>query len=273
MRITLALIVGLLLAQVARAEPDSFELGTGRDGVLTVASGLSMIVTSNAALGKSAAAGAQELVVSGLKVSSGDLLMIHETTGLSAVPDVGNTKPVSLAGTVAPGRWELARVEGVLSSTPPTYVLTAPLRYAYAAGRAQVVRVAEYSDVVVEAGARLTVSPWNGKSGGILAMLVTGKVVNEGRIDADGVGSQAGIFQAGAAGLTGCTGLELELDKGGSARGEGVAGMSSKNGLFTGRGNLASGGGGGNCAASGGGGGGHGGPGGNGGRTSSGDGT
>ncbi|QAT88738.1 OmpA domain-containing protein [Corallococcus coralloides] len=273
MRITLALIVGLLLAQVARAEPDSFELGTGRDGVLSLTVGQGVALSSHAPLGRSVAEGGLELVVSGLEISAGDLVMIHESTGLSSAPDVGNAGPVSLTGSVTLGRWELARVEKVSSTTPALLTLTAPLRYAYATGRAQVVRVAEYSDVVIQEGARLTVSPWNGQSGGILAMLVSGKVVNDGRIDADGQGSLGGVFQTDAADLNGCTALELELGKGGSARGEGVAGTASRSGLSTGRGNLANGGGGGNCAAAGGGGGGHGGVGGIGGRTATGDGS
>ncbi|GMU07366.1 adventurous gliding motility protein AgmC [Corallococcus caeni] len=269
MRITLALIVGLLLAQVARAEPDSFGLGTGRDGTLTVVAGGTLPVSAESALGKNVVAGDAELVVSSAVFASGDLVMIHESTGLSPAPDLGNPKGVSLAGSVALGRWELARVEAV---TTTTLVLTAPLRYAYTASRAQVVRVAEYVDVIVQPGARLTTSPWNGKSGGILAMLVMGKVLNDGRIDADGLGSLGGVFQAGAD-LAGCTGLELERAKGGSSRGEGVAGVSSKNGIPSGRGNLANGGGGGNCSGSGGGGGGHGGIGGQGGRTTTGDGA
>ncbi|WP_375755136.1 MYXO-CTERM sorting domain-containing protein [Corallococcus exercitus] len=272
MRITLALIVGLLLAQVARAEPDSFGLGSGRDGALTVVAGETLTLGVDGPLGKSAAAGDDELVVFSMDFSGGDLVLIHESTGLSSVPDVGNQKGVSLAGAVALGRWELARVVVVTASTPATLLLTAPLRYAYTAGRAQVVRVAEYSDVVIEAGARLTASPWDGKSGGILAMLVTGKVVNEGRVDVDGLGYLGGFFQSSATDLRGCTGLELDGGQGGSARGEGVAGSASRTGITTGRGNLTNGGGGGNCAASGGGGGGHGGQGGQGGRTASWDG-
>ncbi|MFB1485078.1 hypothetical protein [Corallococcus sp. RDP092CA] len=268
MRITLALFVGLLLGNVARAEPDSFGLGTGRDKVLTLTAGQTHSLGVNAPLRKSVVAGDKELVVSGLKVSAGDLVLVHESTGLASTPDVGNNgKAVQLEGSVALGRWEMARVETVSSSSPVVFGLSAPLRYAYTAGRAQVVRVFEYSDVVIEAGARLTTSPWDGGSGGILAMLVSGKVVNDGRIDADGLGYLGGVFQADIPGLAGCTGLELEHGKGGSARGEGVAGQASKSGIATGRGNLTNGGGGGNCALAGGGGGGHGGSGGVGGRT------
>lgn len=269
MRIPLALIVGLLLAQVARAEPDSFGLGTGRDGVLALTSGQGVTVGESAPLGKSVAAGAMELTASGVKLSSGDLLMVHASTGLSPVPDVGGTTAVSLMSSGSPSRWELARVEGIGAGFVR---LTAPLRYSYAAGRAQVLRVPEYSDVIVPEGARLTASPWNGKSGGILAMLVSGKVSNNGSIDADGAGFPGGGFGVGAVGQKACTGLELTKDEGGSVRGEGVAGIASKKGLITGRGNLANGGGGGNCESAGGGGGGHGGAGGNGGDTSAGDG-
>ncbi|NOK39525.1 hemagglutinin, partial [Corallococcus exercitus] len=272
MRITLALIVGLLLAQVARAEPDSFGLGTGRDGTLTVLAGGTLFLSVESPLEKNVVAGDQELVVSSPVVSAGDLVMIHESTGLSPTPDVGNPKGVSLSGSVTLGRWELARVETVTTTTPATLVLTAPLRYAYTASRTQVVRVAEFTDVVIQPGARLTASAWNGKSGGILAMLVTGKVINDGRISAEGLGFLGGIFQVSPNEMTGCTGLELEHAKGGSSRGEGVAGMASKTGIPSGRGNLANGGGGANCSASGGGGGGHAGVGGVGGRTATADG-
>lgn len=273
MRITLALFVGLLLGQVAHAEPDSFGLGTGRDGVLNLVAGKGQALGADAPLGKSVAAGATELVVSGLKISPGDLVMIHESTGLSPAPDLGNSKAVSLNGSVTLGRWEMARVEAVSATTPNSFTLTAPLRYAYTTGRTQVVRVYEFSDVVIADGARLSAVPWTGKSGGILAMLVTGKVINNGRIDADGLGYLGGTFLASPVALKGCTGLELENAKGGSMRGEGVAGRAPTGGLAHGRGNLTNSGGGGNCAASGGGGGGHGGLGGNGGRTALDDGS
>ncbi|NBD09902.1 adventurous gliding motility protein AgmC [Corallococcus silvisoli] len=269
MRIPLALIVGLLLAQVARAEPDSFGLGTGRDGVLALTPGQGVTLGESAPLGKSVDEGAKELSASGLKISAGDLLMIHQSTGLPTVPDVGSTTALLLATRSDPSHWELARVAGVSAGL---ITLTAPLRHSYITGRAQVLRVPEYSDVVVPEGARLTASPWTGKSGGILAMLVSGKVVNNGSIDADGAGFPGGGFAVGTVGQKACTGLELTKSAGGSMRGEGVAGVASQKGLITGRGNLANGGGGGNCDAAGGGGGGHGGVGGNGGDTSAGDG-
>jgi hypothetical protein len=268
MRITLAVIVGLLLAQVAYAEPDSFGFGTGRDNVLTVAAGTTQTFPAGGYLTRSVSAGATVLPVTGIKVNAGDLVMIHESIGLSSLPDVGDGKAVSLAGSVGLGRWELARVSAVAASL----TLTAPLRYAYVASRSQVMRVPEYTDVTVEAGGRLTVMPWNGRSGGILPMLVSGRVINEGRIDADGAGYLGGTYAVDTSLLKGCTGLELESEKGGSRRGTGAAGQTSRAGLTTGRGNLANAGGGANCQSAGGGGGGHGGVGGIGGFTASGDG-
>ncbi|MCY1032828.1 hypothetical protein OV207_15265 [Corallococcus sp. BB11-1] len=270
MRITLALIVGLLLAQVARAEPDSFGLGTGRDGALTVTAGSLAVIGSSAPLRLAATEGKTELSAPGLEVVEGDLVMVHQTLGLLPLPEPGNTKPV-VVPTTGPGRWELARVLS-MDTTSGTFQLTRPLRFSYPAARTQVLRVSEFTDVSVEADARLSVKPWDGKSGGILAMLVTGKVVNEGRIDADGAGFLGGAYQAHA-GLKGCTGLDLSPAQGGSERGEGVAGRASGNKSVTGRGNLANGGGGGNCLQAGGGGGGHGGIGGNGGHSSGADGS
>ena len=267
MRITLALILGLLLAQVARAEPDSFGLGTGRDGVLTIPPGSTVLLGGAAPLRQSVAMGALELSVTGLKVATGDLVMIHTSIGLSPAPDLGSAKAVVLDSSVV-GRWELARL-GLVDLTTGVLKLTQPLRFAYAATRAQVLRVPEYSDVYIEAGGRLSVMPWDGRSGGILAMLVSGKLVNDGVIDADGAGFLGGTFLNHPV-IFGCTGLAVAGLDGGSARGQGVAGSVSGGGS-TGRGNLANGGGGGNCHNAGGGGGGHGGIGGMGGRSATGD--
>ncbi|RKG77065.1 adventurous gliding motility protein AgmC [Corallococcus terminator] len=271
MRIILALIVGLLLAPVARAEPDSFGLGTGRDGALTIVSGRSVVTGVAAPLRVAVTAGRSEVSVSGLGVVAGDLVMIHQTGGLLPVPTPGDAKTVVLPITTGPSRFELARVESV-DATTGVLKLTQPLRFSYPVLRTQVLRVGEFSDVIVEAGARLSVTPWDGRSGGILAMLVSGTVINEGRIDADGAGFLGGVYQAHA-GIKGCTGLDLTAAQGGSARGEGVAGTASGSKSVTGRGNLANGGGGGNCISAGGGGGGHGGIGGNGGRSSVADGA
>ena len=172
MRITLALIVGLLLARPARAEPDSFGLGTGRDGPLTIVAGNGVVLGSAFPLTQAASKGAAELTVPGLLVADGDLVMIHDSLGLTPLPEPGNAKPVDLAA-FALGRFELARLASVDQSTG-LLKLTQPLRYAYPASRTQVLRVPEYTDVVVEAGARLSVVPWSGKAGGILAMLVAG---------------------------------------------------------------------------------------------------
>ncbi|RKG95851.1 hemagglutinin, partial [Corallococcus sp. CA053C] len=219
MRITLALILGLLLAQVARAEPDSFGLGTGRDGVLTVVAGSTVLIGDSSPLKQSVAAGALQLTVPGLKVGAGDLVMIHTSVGLSPPPDLGSGKAVALDNSVV-GRWELARVASV-DLTTGLLKLTQPLRFSYAATRAQVVRVPEYSDVIIEAGGRLSVFPWDGRSGGILAMLVSGKLINDGTIDADGAGFRGGTFLNHPV-LFGCTGFSVAEADGGAARGEGV---------------------------------------------------
>ncbi|RYZ35136.1 MAG: hemagglutinin, partial [Myxococcaceae bacterium] len=254
MRIILALIVGLLLAPVARAEPDSFGLGTGRDGALTVVAGRSVVTGAAAPLRVAAVTGRSEVSVSVPGVVAGDLVMIHQSGGLLPLPTPGDAKTVVLPVTTGPSRFELARVASVDASTGALR-LTRPLRYSYPVLRTQVLRVGEFTDVQVEAGARLSVTPWDGRSGGILAMLVSGTVINEGRIDADGAGFLGGIYQAHSA-LKGCTGLDLSAAQGGSARGEGVAGATSANKNATGRGNLSNGGGGGNCVNAGGGGGG-----------------
>jgi hypothetical protein len=160
------------------------------------------------------------------------------------------------------GQWELARVSGPLDGTKVE--LARPTRNAYAAGATQIVTVPEFTDVTIGADAKIIARPWDGKVGGIIAFLATGKLALEGYIYATGAGYRGGVAAPeGNEDLHDC----VELDQpapGGESKGEGAA--VGRYGLeTTGRGNLANGGGGGSCHNNGGGGGGHQGAGGHGG--------
>jgi hypothetical protein len=259
MRIPLFLF-GLLAAGVAAAEPDTFGLGTGQHGVLRVDQP-NTVINRAAPLTAAAAAGTKELTISNANAfTAGELVLIHQSTGLSPAPDSGNQSAINLDASPV-GRFEYARVALVGDSS---LKLTAPLRHSYAASVSQVVNVPEYTDVLVIAGASLTAPPWNGSTGGILALLASGMLVNNGTISADGAGFRGGAF-VNNLGAEGCTSLDEAAGVGASYKGEGL--VAGRFGTASGRGNLATGGGGGNCHNAGGGGGGHFGLGGKGGNT------
>ncbi|MCY1017601.1 adventurous gliding motility protein AgmC [Pyxidicoccus sp. MSG2] len=263
MRFAPLFVLVLLTAVPALAELDSFGQGTGRDGPLSVTQA-QLVVNVAVPVSTDTPAGSRVVRVAqlgGLKAQA--LVLIHQSSGFPATTASGGSTAVIPD---AVGRWELARVSSV-STTPTLLRLTAPLVNSYSVPGAQVVAVPEYTDVDLPTGTSLVAPPWDGKSGGIVAFLATGRVRNDGVVSADGAGFRGGAFEDHVAGPTGCTGLDPQPAQGGSLKGEGV--VVSRFGTASGRGHLVNGGGGANCHNGGGGGGGHGNAGGVGGRTAS----
>ncbi|WP_224240062.1 adventurous gliding motility protein AgmC [Hyalangium gracile] len=259
MRIQLFLL-GLLVSGAALAEPDTFGLGTGRNGSLRV-DAPNTVINRYGQLTLSAPAGTKELTLtnSGL-FTVGGLVLIHQAAGLQPAPVSGDQRPINLSSGPV-GRFEYARVESVRDTG---LVLTAPLQHSYAANVSQVVSVPEYTTFRVSAGASVRALPWNGSVGGIVALLATGRVTVEGAIVADGAGFRGGAF-VNHPNLEQCISLDEAAGNGGSYKGESV--VAGRFGAASGRGNLANGGGSGVCHNSGGAGGGHAGIGGKGGFT------
>ena len=257
--LTAALCTLALGSTAAWAEPDSFGLGTGRNGPLTVS--LSNVVINSYAQ-VTGALGERSTtipVASSTGFAAGDLVMVLQTTGLTPEPASGTPGPLNI-GTGAVGRWELARLASV---TGTELSLTAPLVHAYAAGATQVIRVPEYTDVTITTGRSIGVTPWDGSTGGVIAFLATGTVSNGGQINASGAGFRGGQYVNDPNVSGGCTGLDEPAPRGGR-KGEGI--VATRFGAeHTGRGNVANGAGGGVCFKSGGGGGGNAGAGGRGG--------
>ncbi len=101
-------------------------------------------------------------------------------------------------------------------------------------------RVPVYEDVVIRAGATLTAAAWDGETGGVLALRVTGTLT----IEDGGALSAAGLGYAG-----GATGASYNLDgyQGESLEGEGIGGASSTEGYNEANGAWAANLGGGGC--------------------------
>ncbi|AKI99982.1 Ig-like protein group 3 [Archangium gephyra] len=263
--LTAALCVLALGSTAALAEPDSFGLGTGRNGSPTISTAGNTLnsyapVTAPLAPGDvSIPMGA--CVGNTACFAAGDLVMVLQTTGVVPVPASGTTGPLDITNDVV-GRWEFARVASVSGSA---LTLTAPLIYSYAANVSQVIRVPEYVNLTVTGTGRITAFPWNGSAGGVIAFLATGTVSNAGQINANAAGFRGGLFVDDETTAVGCTGLD-EAAALGAQKGEGIANVRY-GATHTGRGSVANGAGGGVCHKSGGGGGGNYGAGGMGGRS------
>ncbi|WP_395814992.1 adventurous gliding motility protein AgmC [Archangium minus] len=260
-----ALCVLALGSTAALAEPDSFGLGTGRNGALSVTTAGTVINSYAQVTGPLAPGDTTVPVGTCLGAPScfaaGDLVMVLQTTGLVPVPPSGGTGAIDISNDPV-GRWEFARLTSVTGST---LTLTAPLIHSYAANVTQVIRVPEYTTVNLTTTGRLIASPWNGSAGGIIAFLATGAVSNAGQINANSAGFRGGMYVDDDSSTTACSGLDEDAPKG-AQKGEGIADVRYGP-AHTGRGNVANGAGGGICYKSGGGGGGNYGAGGVGGRS------
>lgn len=269
-------LAALFHGGLARAEADTFGLGSGHEGALTVTT-VGQVVNVYGQVQTSVTAGATTLAVAGRTgtFSAGQVVLVYQSRAALGALGVNDAAAVDLAGRAA-GRYEIARVATV---TATNVVLTHPLVNAYEGTLTQIVSVPEYTTVTINAGASIAAKAWDGATGGIVAFLATGAVSNSGTIDANGAGFRGGLAIQLADAPSGCNATTGRPTGGGGAAGGAHKGESldttgySSAATYTadarvfGRGNIASGGGGGSCFNSGGGGGGHGAAGGRGGNT------
>lgn len=254
----------LALPWLARAERDSFFTGTGRDGAYAAPTA-SAVVNFYAQVTAAVAVGGTTIqVASTTNFAAGDLIMVHQTSGISPEPASGAAGPLDLTSSNV-GRFELARISSISGLT---VTLTKPLLTAFGATGAQIIRVPEYTDVTIASGRSIVASLWNGSAGGVVAFLASGTLTNNTTVQAVGRGFRAGQGVNDSTGLVGATGLD-EPAPSGAQKGEGVA-ITRYGPAFTGRGRVANGGGGGVAYLSGGGGGSHMGAGGQGGNSNDG---
>lgn len=149
--------------------------GTGRDGDLTVAAGQTVYADDLAptvSVTNNAAAGQREVWVSnGLVFATGDEVLILQSRGTGV------------------GNYEFGVIESVAS---PSVVLRSNLLSTYTAdavSKAQVIKVAHYRNVDVQAGGVLSVRAWDGETGrggGVLAFRASELLNVDGALHADG---------------------------------------------------------------------------------------
>ncbi|MEO0469543.1 MAG: hypothetical protein AAF206_07985 [Bacteroidota bacterium] len=188
--------------------------------------------------------------------TAGDLVLLIQIQGASIDesnnPSFGNILAINDAGAYELNR--VCEVNGSDISFENTMINSYNPSGAMAPGL-QLIRVPEYNNVSITA--TLTAAPWDGSSGGILAISAFGTIDMQADIDVSGQGFRGGENEIGA---NNCTFLTSRNDyfynqaSGfGGKKGEGIAAFTA--GREYGRGAQANGGGGGNDHNAGGGGG------------------
>ena len=161
--------------------------GDGRDGDLVVNAGQTIVINQTRINVSASGSAASPANSNGFAV--GDTVLFHQTQGTANV-----------------GRWEFAQIAAINSST--SWTLAKPLAYAYdnTNGKAQVIKVPQYSNVTVNTGGTLTAPAWDGSTGGNLILQANGTVVINGTVNANGLGFRSGFGSSQAAGRTGQSG-------------------------------------------------------------------
>ncbi len=192
---------------------------------------------------------------------AGELIMIIQMRG--AIMNTINANSSTWGAIVSynnSGKFEFVQVSGVPNGT--TINLASPLINSYTvSGKVQIIRVPRYSSLTVNSGASITTQPWNGNTGGVLPIEVSGKTIVNGIIDAGGKGFRGGKLKQTSSCCPLGTNNSVYATTNpltGAEKGEGIAGDTTDydgEGGRYGRGAPANGGGGGNNHNAGGGGG------------------
>ncbi|MBK8845813.1 MAG: gliding motility-associated C-terminal domain-containing protein [Bacteroidetes bacterium] len=237
---------------------NSQSIGNGKDGSPSIAgvvnnyAGVLSITASNC--------NSEIQVSNSTGFAIGDLFIIMQMNGATISQNNDSTYG-TISNLNGAGNYEYALVFDIVGNK--IYTL-APLMKSYLVSAAvQLIRVPQYANPVI--ADTLTCLPWNGSTGGVLALDATGTITLNNNVHANGRG-----FRGGAKGTSAYLGSHVgnyfytSISDSGANKGEGIA--SSMLGLkVKGRGAPANGGGGGNNHNGGGGGGANAGCGGNGG--------
>lgn len=192
----------------------------------------------------------------------GDLLMIIQMQGASinTADTVNYGSVTSLNGA---GNYELVTIGAINTSTNTITIdgegCISGLRKSYTtAGRTQVIRVPQFRNLTINAGASVTAPAWNGSTGGVIALQVSRFLTVNGSVTTTGRGFRGGALDNSSANPgVGVTIYRSTAATDGAEKGEGIAGFQTNYdsvGRY-GRGAPANGGGGGNSHNAGGGGG------------------
>lgn len=190
-------VVALSCARLAAADPgaDGSHVVTTPDTVLNRYAALAADAAAGDTVLTITTAGALDAPAPFGPLAAGDLLLVIQMQG--AVLDTADGPAfgavVDLGGA---GSYELVRVGEVSGDSVVLDADCGGLRNAYDAdGSTQLVRAPEFTDLIVQPGASLTASPWNGAVGGIVAVHVDGSLTVDGAIDASASGFRGGAAE------------------------------------------------------------------------------
>ena len=187
-------------------------------------------------------------------LSVGDLIMLYQAQGASI--DTTDTAAYGAVTLGNAGRYELHEVIAINGNDIEVSDVGAicaddSLIYSYDVGLTQVIRVPQFNDLTINVAASVVAAPWNGTTGGVVALDVANNLVVNGSIDTSGQGFRGGVLEN----LTTNANTDVAIFRATSAnsgaeKGESIAGFGTTyDGLGGryGRGAPANGGGGGNA--------------------------
>lgn len=244
-----------LLAQKGKDGPGNIA-GTSTVNIYTS-------LTTDATAGSSAVA-----VTSTVGFSAGDLIYIVQMQGatVNCFPEAvnpNNSMPMAsnYGGIVSYNNAGHNEVQEIASVSGNNLNLNCALNNSYTvAGKVQVIRVPRYSTLTIASTGIITCPPWNGTTGGVIAIEVDGSTtINAGgKIDASSLGFRGGIVNGNTATAFGGGSWGHLNHAEGAMKGESIAGDTLNYTAFAGKfakGAVANGGGGGTSNNAGGGGG------------------
>ncbi|MFO0579972.1 MAG: hypothetical protein U1A78_38865 [Polyangia bacterium] len=252
----------------------SFSALVGQDGDYTVTAA-GTIVNSYSVLGVGAKVGDKTVTVkniadlnspvTGMALKKGDLLLLYQAQG-ATIDGTDTGKYGSVTALNGAGSFEFVTVESLAGNVITIGGGCNGLRNSFMTPQlVQVVRVPQFNNLTIQAGAAIVAKAWDGASGGVVAIHVVNKTLIAGSIDVTAQGFRGGKTDAvsNAAGAAKVATLRTGDPMLGAEKGESIAGSQDDYQLFAGgkygRGAPANGGGGGNAHNAGGGGGGGGG--------------
>jgi hypothetical protein len=173
---------GRIIARVQGKVGSKGELGDGSDGILTLSSG-STVVNIYSYLLSNAFSGSKQLNI--------------DTTGFQAEDEI---MIIQMQATSGAGNYEIKRVKSVennilnlYDALENSYVTgTITSQNNIIANTSQVIRIPQYESVIINTGASIIAQPWNGNTGGIIAIKCKSTIQIFGSISANQYGYRGG---------------------------------------------------------------------------------
>ncbi len=202
----------------------------GKNGALTVSS-TNQILNQYMPVSVNIAAGSSVVTIANSSLFSicpGDLIMIYQAQGANM--DITNT--ISYGNILAynsAGLYEFKYVQSVSGNNVTTQ--TTFTNSYVVAGRVQLIKVPQYTNLTVNAGASIVPKPWKDTTiaatpyrfGGLVVLHAT-NIINNGSIIASGSGFRGGIVQGNGPYIFGPTNITSPLIINGGEKGEGIFG-------------------------------------------------